>query len=144
MKRCSIVLIIATLISWGGCAFAQNPPVPSTRPLPLGALRGTLMLRTAPDIFLNGQPARLSPGSRIHGLRNMTVSPNTLLGQTWQVDYLRDSTGLVHEVWLLDSTSTQTGPDLADTPRNFRFDSEGTTRVDDGKTPYHQLPRYPR
>jgi hypothetical protein len=54
-----------------------------------------------PVIQMDGQPARLSPGSRIRDTRNMLVLSGSLAGQTVPVVYRRESSGLVHEVWLL-------------------------------------------
>lgn len=54
-----------------------------------------------PEITINGQPDRLSPGSRIRDLNNMLVLSGGLSGKTVPVVYRRDSAGLVHEVWLL-------------------------------------------
>ena len=56
---------------------------------------------TPPDITLNGQPARLSPGSRIRGVNNMLVLSGSIAGRTLPAVYRKDGAGLVHEVWIL-------------------------------------------
>jgi hypothetical protein len=56
---------------------------------------------TPPDITLNGEPARLSPGARIRNVNNLLVLSGSLAGQTLPTVYRRDAAGLVHEVWLL-------------------------------------------
>ncbi|MGE4242963.1 hypothetical protein [Ramlibacter sp.] len=56
---------------------------------------------TPPDIRINGEAARLSPGSRIRDTQNMMVLSGALAGRTVPVVYKRDPMGLVHEVWLL-------------------------------------------
>lgn len=56
-----------------------------------------------PVILMDGKPDRLSPGSRIRDTRNMLVLSGGLAGQTLPVLYKRDSSGLVHEVWLLSA-----------------------------------------
>jgi hypothetical protein len=56
---------------------------------------------TPPDITLNGQPARLSPGARIRGVNNMLVLSGSIAGRTLPTVYRRDAAGLVHEVWVL-------------------------------------------
>ncbi len=77
------------------------------RQFPSAALRGTLQVTTPPDILINGQPGRLSPGARIKGTSNTLVMSASLAGQTLQVNYLRDGQGLVHEVWLLSESEAQ-------------------------------------
>ena len=77
------------------------------RQFPAAALRGTLQITTPPDILINGQPARLSPGARIKGTSNTLVMSASLAGQVLVVNYLRDGQGLVHEVWLLSEAEAQ-------------------------------------
>ena len=56
-----------------------------------------------PGITLDGKADSLSPGARIHGLNNMLVLSGALVNQKLVVNYLRESAGLVHEVWILNS-----------------------------------------
>ncbi len=56
---------------------------------------------TPPEITVNGQPDRLSPGARIRDLNNLLVLSGALAGKTVYTVYKRDPSGLVHEVWLL-------------------------------------------
>ncbi|MBC5763212.1 hypothetical protein [Ramlibacter albus] len=56
---------------------------------------------TPPDITLNGEPARLSPGARIRGVNNMLVLSGSVAGRTLPTVYRKDAAGLVHEVWIL-------------------------------------------
>ena len=77
------------------------------RQFPAAALRGTLQVTTPPDILMNGQPARLSPGARIKGISNTLVMSASLAGQSLVVNYLRDGQGMVHEVWLLSQAEAQ-------------------------------------
>ena len=138
MKRC-FTLPLAALV-FASAALAQTQQAPTgTRQSPAHALRADLVVLTAPQILLDGQPDRLSPGARIYSLNRTTVVPASLSGQIWQVNYVRDSTSLVHEVWLLSSEEA-----AGSAQRNFRFGSDNATGRDDGKTPYHQLPGYPR
>ena len=84
-------------------ASAQN----LLRQFPAAALRGTLEVTTPPEVLINGQPARLSPGARIKGTSNTLVMSASLAGQVLVVNYLRDGLGLVHEVWLLSEAEAQ-------------------------------------
>ena len=73
-----------------------------TRQFPPNVLRGDLVVTTAPEVQINGQAARLSPGARIHNsTNNALVLSASLSGQKWRVNYVCDMQGLVHQVWLL-------------------------------------------
>ncbi len=71
------------------------------RAFPQNALRGAIVIGNAPDIRLNGDPARLAPGSRIRDANNMTVVPSGLTGGRYLVNYTIDTSGLVKDVWIL-------------------------------------------
>ncbi len=79
----------------------------SVRPFPANALRGTLQVTQPPELLLNGQTARLSPGARIRGVTNLLVMSSSLVGQSLVVNYVRDAQGMVHEVWLLNATEAR-------------------------------------
>ena len=65
-------------------------------------VRPARMAVTAPpEIALDGQADRLSPGARIRNVQNLVVMSGSLSGQTVPVVYRRDASGLVHEVWML-------------------------------------------
>jgi len=56
---------------------------------------------TPPIITMDGKDDRLSPGARIRDLNNMLVLTGGLANRTVYTVYRRDSSGMVHEVWLL-------------------------------------------
>jgi hypothetical protein len=56
---------------------------------------------TPPIISMDGSADRLSPGARVRDLNNMLVLSGALANKTLYTVYRRDSSGLVHEVWLL-------------------------------------------
>ena len=58
MLRCALAFAAAFLLASPAAAQVQ-------RSFPQNALRGTIVFGTAPEIAVNGQPARLAPGSRI-------------------------------------------------------------------------------
>ena len=115
----------------------------AVRQFPAAAKRATLEVKTPPDVLLNGAPARLSPGARIHGLTNMLVMSGQMVGQRLVVNYLRDPQGLVHEVWSLsEAEALQKRPGM-EPVTNYVFGSAADKpKVDDGKTPFNQLPVY--
>ncbi len=85
-------------------AHAQTVVVtPNVRNFPAAALRGELVIVAAPAITMDGKADRLSPGARIHGTDNLLVMSGALVNQTVAVNYLRESAGMVHEVWILNS-----------------------------------------
>ena len=71
------------------------------RPFPRDALRGEIQFVAPPDIRLNGKPARLSPGARVHGETNLLVMQPQVAGRKAVVHYTVEPTGLVNRVWFL-------------------------------------------
>lgn len=86
-------------------ANAQTAPEfkPVVRPFPAAALRGELVVTAPPSITLDGKAERLSPGARIRDANNLLVMSGALVNQKLAVNYLRESAGQVHEVWILNS-----------------------------------------
>ena len=78
-----------------------------TPPIPAAAQRGVLQVLQPPEVLLDGQAARLSPGARIRGRDNLLALSAALVGQSLSVRYVRDPQGLVHEVWLLTEAEQQ-------------------------------------
>jgi hypothetical protein len=152
MKRCLRNLtwarptaILTGLVPLAGLLATPAPAQTAQRQFPPSALRGMLQVTTAPEVLLNGAPARLSPGARLKDANNMLVLPATLAGQRMLVNYVRDPQGLVHEVWLLNSAEAQEKRPGLEPIINFNFASEADKpKRDDGKTPFNQLPVYPR
>ena len=68
---------------------------------PQAALRGDIAFGVPPDLVLNGRPARLAPGTRIHGIDNMLLMSASLVGLRATVNYTVENTGLLMDVWLL-------------------------------------------
>ena len=73
------------------------------REAPKDVVLGQMTVVAPPVIQIDGKADRLSPGSRIHDLRNMLVLSGSLAGSTVPVVYRRDAAGLVHEVWILSA-----------------------------------------
>ena len=103
-------------------ASAQTDYIPTApariRPFPTTALRAALVVTQAPNVLIDGRPARLSPGVRIHGANNMLVMSATLTGQQLLVNFVREPQGLVHEVWILTEAEARLPQPLA-TPYPF-------------------------
>ena len=96
LTKTAYALLVSTAVLFSATSHAQQP-----RKFPPEALRGTLKVVVAPDIFLDGKADRLSPGARIRNPRNSFVRPSGLVNQELVVNYTRGHGGLVHEVWLL-------------------------------------------
>ena len=83
------------------CLLALPAAAQVQRNFPQNALRGALVFGQAPEITLNGQPARLAPGTRIRDMNNMVIVPSGLLDARFLVHYTIDLYGLVKDVWIL-------------------------------------------
>ncbi|MDQ3061220.1 MAG: hypothetical protein M3R45_17190 [Pseudomonadota bacterium] len=111
MNRCKPRLLGALFVLAASAACVTALParaqsaefIPGVRHFPPAALRGKMVVLAPPVISLDGKDDRLSPGSRIRDTNNMLVMSGALANQTLVVNYLRENTGLVHEVWILNS-----------------------------------------
>jgi len=72
------------------------------RHFPPQALRGELVVTQAPDVLVNGQIGRLSPGARIRGDTNLLVMSGSIAGQKNIVHYTLNEGGQVKDVWILN------------------------------------------
>ncbi|WP_082498068.1 hypothetical protein [Pseudorhodoferax sp. Leaf267] len=135
MNRCLPVLATALL--------ALSTAQAQVREFPPAALRGVLQVTQPPEVLLDGNADRLSPGARILGPRNELVLSASIAGERLVVNYEREPNGMVHRVWLLNQQEAALKRPGATRERNFIFASEEDTRPkDDGKTPFHLLPKY--
>lgn len=85
----------------------------TVRPFPAKAVRAVLVVTQTPSILIDGNPARLSPGARIHGANNMQVLSASLTGQQLLVNFVREPNGMVHEVWILTAAEARLPQALA-------------------------------
>ncbi|VTU20161.1 hypothetical protein [Variovorax sp. PBL-E5] len=154
MNRCRILLNALLLFATGTVLMpaaaqlvdpsqTQNEAALGGRNFPAGTLRGKFLIVNWPNIELDGQPERLSPGARILSADRMLVMPASITGQKLLVNYTRDAAGLVREVWILTPGEAQAKRASADHPiLNFWPFVANTGPHDDGKTPFDQLPKY--
>lgn len=94
MLRCA-----SLAVALAACLQTATAQVP--RNFPGNALRGEIVVTQPPDLLLNKQPARLSPGARIRGTNNLLQASGGLIGQRLVVHYTLDNYGLLHDVWVL-------------------------------------------
>jgi len=152
MNRClaHCLASAALLLAAAPAAFAQELPVQTQneaavggRTFPPGTLRGEVEFLAPPMIELDGQATRLSPGSRIQNAQRMLVPPAALAGQSFVVNYTRDAAGGVRDIWLLTPEEAKTERAGVDKPFfNFWPFASNAAPVDNGTTPYNQLPGY--
>ena len=139
----TLLVSLATLLISTASAQTEAPK-PNTRQFPKEAKRGELVVLAAPDIAMDSKPDRLSPGVRIRDINNNLVLSGTLANQKLVVNYLRDNTGLVHSVWVLNSEEIK--QKMPGQPEgilsNIRSMFETPVVKDDGNTPFNQLPKY--
>jgi hypothetical protein len=72
-----------------------------TREAPKDVVLGKMTVSLPPLIQIDGKDDRLAPGARIRDVRNLLVLSGALAGSTVPVVYKRDTSGLVHDVWIL-------------------------------------------
>jgi hypothetical protein len=101
MNRCVVAIVLA---------LAATLPAHAQRLFERNALRGELVVIAPPEVTLNGQSARLSPGARIRTPQNMLQLSGGLLGQKLLVHYTLDGFGQVHDVWILSEAEAARQP----------------------------------
>lgn len=150
MNRCMRSLLLP-LFSIGICISAATmallPSIASAqmtvRQFPPAARRGTLEVVTPPEILIDGNAERLSPGARIRGLNNMLVMSGQMVGARVVVNYTRTPQGQIHDVWILNELEALQERAGSGPVTNYSFGSDADKpKVDDGKTPFDQLPKY--
>ena len=97
---------IGLLCIWAGLALGLPPlacaqQTTTVRDFPASAQRASMVITQSPDLLINGQPDRLSPGARIRDTNNMLVLPATIAGNLYLVNYVREFSGMIREVWIL-------------------------------------------
>ncbi len=117
MLRCALLAAALVTVSLPAAAQVQ-------RNFPQNALRGELAFAQPPEALLNGQPARLAPGSRIRGENNMLVMSAALAGSKAVVHYTVDELGLVKDVWILrpEELAKKPWPTTLKDAQAWRFD----------------------
>ena len=139
----SLLVVLGTLLI--GIASAQTEePRPNTRQFPKEVKRGQLVVLTPPEIAMDSKPDKMSPAVRIRDVNNNLILSGTLVNQKLVVNYLRDNTGLVHNVWVLNAEEIK--QKMPGQPEgilsNIRSLFETPVVKDDGNTPFNQLPKY--
>lgn len=101
------------------------------RNFPRDALRGALVVVSAPAIELNGAPAKLAPGARIRGQNNMLAMSGSLTGDKLLVNYTLDAQGQVKDVWILTpvEAARQPWPTTPQQAQAWRFDAGSQTWI---------------
>ncbi len=149
MQRCfsirSIAAAIYPLVAVFLIALTSAHAQIGVRQFPPTAKRGVMTVTAPPEVLINGGVMRLSPGVRIRGPNNLMVMSAALIGQQYAVSYLVEPQGLVREIWILSQAEVDALPRGWDTTTNIRFASDADKpKVDDGKTPFDQLPKFPK
>ena len=124
MSRFAFALLAAVALSAPAAAQVQ-------RAFPQNALRGAIVIGVAPEIQLNGDPARLAPGARIRDTENMMVVPSALIGGRYLVNYTLDLSGGVKDVWILrpEEAAVSPWPSTPEQAQTWRFDPIGQVWV---------------
>ncbi|MEO7937784.1 MAG: hypothetical protein ABIR55_04110 [Burkholderiaceae bacterium] len=150
MKRCLLFFrSVRVVMMWSAAGMVALATAASAqmavRQFPAAVQRGMMTVTAPPEITINGIVARLSPGVRIRGPNNMFLMSGALIGQQFAVNYLTEPQGMVREVWILNQAEVDALPRGWDIVTNIRFASDADKpKVDDGKTPFDQLPKFPK
>ena len=123
-SACTAPVLLALALAAALPAAAQT-----SRPFPANALRGDLLISQPPEVLLNGQPARLSPGARIRDTQNMLQMSATLVGQRLRVHYTVEPSGGVHNVWVLspDEAARKPWPTTPEDAQRWVFNPAAQT-----------------
>ncbi|MEO6015956.1 MAG: hypothetical protein ABIP46_01780 [Polaromonas sp.] len=112
MNRCISRLLAVLLMaaagslvtSWPLTATAQTEDAkPGVRAFPKTAVYGEMTVQNHPVITIDGKAEQLSPGARIFDQQNYLVLSGRLVNQTLPVNYLRDGSGQIYQVWILNA-----------------------------------------
>jgi hypothetical protein len=115
--------------AFAACLFVGGAAAQSLRAFPPNALRGELVVGAAPDVTINGAPARLGAGARLRGADNLITMPATLAGRKLLVHYTVDGQGLLRDVWVLSEAEAakKPWPTTAKEAGTWRFDAIAQT-----------------
>jgi hypothetical protein len=115
---------------------------PAGREFPARALRGTLRVVNTPEVMLDGAADRLSPGVRIRNTNNSLVLPGELMQAPVVVNYARNFSGEIHEVWILSADEAKVKRPTAQQQASDREKAKRAGVADPATTPYDQLPKW--
>lgn len=120
MIRC----VFALFLLLSSAAFVVPAHAQMHRNFPATAMRGAIVFGDPPEVAVNGVPARLAPGARIRGADNMMVMSGALIGGRFLVHYTIDTSGLVHDLWILTpaEAAVKPWPTTPEQLQDWRFD----------------------
>lgn len=132
----STAAVLLCLLAAGPAAAQQAAPLPvpaglgGERTFPDAARRGVLQLAAGSNALLNGQAIRMAPGMRLLSPQNTLVMLHTVVGQTFQVNYLiENSTGMLLTAWILtEGEAAKPRPRPAGSPAGPVLGSDGVLR----------------
>lgn len=108
MNRCTSFLATTALACTLAGAFAvpaahaQQLSAPGMRNFPDTAQRGELVISAMPEVTLNGQKIRTTPGFRLFDAKNHLIFAHTVAGQRFTVNYvIEPNTQWLHQAWIL-------------------------------------------
>jgi hypothetical protein len=71
------------------------------RSFPANAKRGVLTADVFPQVVIDGQIQRLSPGAKIISQKNTIVMTSVLMNNAYTVNYTVDAQGFIDRIWIL-------------------------------------------
>jgi hypothetical protein len=120
-------MIRRTLLVVGTLTWCMPTIAQVQRQFPPTALRGEIVFGQPPEVKLNSESWRLSPGTRIRGLNNMLVLSGSLVGSRHVVHYTVEAPGQIKDVWILrsDEIAIEPWPRTAKEAAEWTFDAIG-------------------
>lgn len=97
-------LALAAAFFLAAVAAPPQAQAQTLRMFPGNALRGNMTFISSTQVILDGREERLGPGVRIRNQQNRLVFASSLVGRNFPVNYVRDATGHVSQVWLVTPT----------------------------------------
>lgn len=98
-------------------------PMALARLLPPASLRGEFVLTHPQQAIINGQVETVAPGLRVRNASNMLVTPGLIIGQKFTVNYVRDTLGLIQQIWILrDDERARLWPKTAAEAAKWAYD----------------------
>ena len=129
MFRCTSRALAAAVVA---ISVAAPAAAQMQRAFPQDTLRGAMVFGEYPQITLNGNVTRLSPGARVRDQDSRIVLPGAFAGGRLLVHYTLDIGGvMVRDVWVLrpEEAAIRPWPSTLDEARAWTFDATTQTWI---------------
>ena len=144
---------LSVLLCLTGAAHAQvvepyrDPAIEGQQTLPRHfpdiADKGYMRFVDPPEVTVNGERLRISPGARIKDERNMMLHMSQLKGKARHVMFVRDAMQQVGDIWILSEHERKEPSPKQKRDEMLRMDGYNPDQHKfDPMLPYHMQPKY--